>query len=120
MAPFFSVVIRKSGAALDLLFAATRNNGNWKYVGDDLIKKAQNEFPLELYQMAAKINGKTFLLQRSLKPLAFPIGNSNKFKFKLTQFGVPIADISSTEESNSEKQDLVIELVDRGKQIIQI
>ena len=62
--------------------------------------------------MAAKINGKTFRLQRSLKPLAFSVENSNKFKFKLTQFGIPIANISPiAEKRESERQQKEIDLL---------
>ena len=62
IAPFFSVVVRKFGVPLDLLLAAIKEAGNWDYFGKDLIKEAQNKFPLKLHQMAAKINGKTLSL----------------------------------------------------------
>jgi len=116
MAPFFSVILRKAKAAVRLKYIAMRDNGLWHYYGDNLAEKIQMEVPLKLHQMAARVNGKTFLIQRSFQPLAFPIGNSNKFAFKVSQFGIPIADVNpiAEEGSNSEDNNLVVELIDRG------
>jgi len=121
MAPLFSVILRKAKAAVRLKHSAMRDNGLWYYLREDLVGKTQMEVPLKLHQMEARVDGKTFLVQRSFKPLAFPIGNSNKFAFKVSQFGIPIADVNpiADEGSNFEDNSLVVELIDRGTLSIQ-
>ena len=121
MAPLFSVILRKAKAAVRLKYSAMRDNGLWYYLREDLVGKTQMEVPLKLHQMEARVDGKTFLVQRSFKPLAFPIGNSNKFAFKVSQFGIPIADVNpiADEGSNFEDNSLVVELIDRGTLSIQ-
>ena len=117
MAPLFSVILRKAKAAVRLKYSAMRDNGLWYYLREDLVGKTQMEVPLKLHQMEARVDGKTFLVQRSFKPLAFPIGNSNKFAFKVSQFGIPIADVNpiADEGSNFEDNSLV---VDRQRYVI--
>lgn len=116
MAPSFSIHFTKSKKVLKLIYTVLKEetSGSWEYLGSDLAKESQSKFSLKLDQMAARINGKTFLPQRSLKPLPFPIGNTSEFSFKLSQFGIPIADlIPINENKGSDNSNLVVELVDR-------
>jgi len=60
--------------------------------------------------LAARVNGKVFLPDRSLKPMG--IYKNDQWNFKLSQFGKEFSEMSA---SNSVENPLEIELFPRGK-----
>lgn len=121
MAPVFLVKFRKGLKSINVPFVFDRVNNKWVFEGVGIETFLENIFPTKLDQMAAIINGKTILLHESFRPSPFHSKSNGADQFKLTQFGIPVADIISVEDkinplrrSDLADNDVIVDIVERG------